>query len=175
MPALDQVRLDNLQLLVRVAGTLEAVADKTGTTSVYLSQLRNRTPDHETGRPREMGTRMARRLEAAFEKPKGWMDEEHFPAAPAAPPSHMVQERGDGIGHLSAREVEAILALRSLSQKDRNAFMNQLMAAAEVANQFTAEIKARLGVGTPAVSPPGSDLPMRPDGEQLDSVTGTLG
>ena len=68
------LRIQNLELLITEAGTLEKVASQAGTSSVYLSQVRNGAPDQKTGRPRELGTRMARRLEAAFFKPEGWMD-----------------------------------------------------------------------------------------------------
>lgn len=77
MKTSPQIRVANLELLVEEAGTLEAVAAKAETSSVYLSQVRNRTPDASTGRPRELGTPMARRLETAFNKESGWMDQDH--------------------------------------------------------------------------------------------------
>ena len=82
----SQIRLQNLQALVVEAGTLEKVAEAVGSTSVYLSQLRNGAPDRKSGRAREMGTSMARRLEAAFHKPNGWMDQDHSPIAPLVGP-----------------------------------------------------------------------------------------
>ena len=39
-----------------------------------LSQIWNRAPDSKTGRPREMGTPLARRIEDCCGLPKGWMD-----------------------------------------------------------------------------------------------------
>lgn len=72
--AVADLRRENLDLLVAELGTLAAVAEAAGTTSVYLSQVRNRTLDVKSGRPREMGAAMARRLEDACGKPTGWMD-----------------------------------------------------------------------------------------------------
>lgn len=74
MHGIGVIRLGNLERLIEEAGGLERVAEAADTSSVYLSQLRNHAVDRKTGRPREMGTAMARRLESAFKKPPGWMD-----------------------------------------------------------------------------------------------------
>lgn len=63
--------------MIAHAGTAAAVAELANTTPVYLSQILNQTRDASTMRPRAMGTPMARRLEAAFGKPHGWMDCPH--------------------------------------------------------------------------------------------------
>jgi hypothetical protein len=68
------IRLANLERLIEQAGSLDKVAAAADTSSVYLSQLRNRAIDRKTQRARDMGGAMARRLEAAFSKPPGWMD-----------------------------------------------------------------------------------------------------
>lgn len=87
MKAVGDIRLGNLELLVEQAGTLAAIAEAAGTSSVYLSQIRNRSLDSKTLKPREMGASMARRIEAALQLPSGWMDSEHEDAAaPAATP-----------------------------------------------------------------------------------------
>lgn len=39
-----------------------------------FSQIWNRAPDSKTGRPREMGTDLARKIEDVFGLPTGWMD-----------------------------------------------------------------------------------------------------
>lgn len=57
--------------------TLDAVAAAGGTSSVYLSQIRRGAIDTKTGKPREMGTSIARRLEKGCHKQNGWMDGEH--------------------------------------------------------------------------------------------------
>lgn len=77
MKTVGEVRLENLEALVREFGTLDAVATRAESTPVYLSQLRNGTPDQKTGKSRQMGNAIARRLEAACGKPAGWMDAPH--------------------------------------------------------------------------------------------------
>lgn len=79
MKTVGEVRLENLEALVREFGTLDAVATRADSTSVYLSQLRNGTLDQKTGKARQMGNAMARRLEEACGKPSGWMDAPHSP------------------------------------------------------------------------------------------------
>lgn len=77
MKLVPEIRLLNLEKLVGELGTLDAVAERGGTSSVYLSQLRNGAVDAKTGKTREMGPAMARRLEVGCHKPRGWMDVEH--------------------------------------------------------------------------------------------------
>ncbi|MBT2333597.1 hypothetical protein J7E49_06730 [Variovorax paradoxus] len=106
MKTIGEIRLENLELLVADSGTLETVAGKAGTTSVYLSQIRNGALDQKTGRPRQMGDQMARRLELAHEKPKGWMDTPHPPLGPdKRVPGHGFEFDGRG-GNIDALPVE---------------------------------------------------------------------
>lgn len=87
MKPIGAIRRANLEALLREFPTMDALAAAAGSTSVYLSQIRNQTPDQKTGKPREMGSKLARRLEAiaGHEKPTGWMDIEHDPAESHAP------------------------------------------------------------------------------------------
>jgi hypothetical protein len=71
------IRRENLELLQREFGTLDALAAKAETSAVYLSQVRHQSIDRKTQRPRQMGGSMARRLELAAGKPLGWMDIDH--------------------------------------------------------------------------------------------------
>lgn len=80
MKTVDEIRLENLLLLIDEKGTQEAVAEAGGTSSVYLSQIKNRTPDKKTGKLRQMGDDMARKLEEGCKKERGWMDNVHTPA-----------------------------------------------------------------------------------------------
>jgi hypothetical protein len=82
--AIGKIRLDNLEALIQRFGTAEALAEKADTSPVYISMLRNCTVDKKTGRPREMGTAMARRMEKAAGMPAGWMDQAHDDLSPAA-------------------------------------------------------------------------------------------
>lgn len=63
MQTIGDIRRANLELLVAEYGTLDALAEAVGTSPIYLSQIRNKYPDAETGRPRQMGGQLARRPE----------------------------------------------------------------------------------------------------------------
>ncbi len=86
MRTIAEIRRTNLERLAEEAGSLDAVAERADTNAVYLTQIRTRYPDRRTGRPREMGSRLARRLEKAFGKPTGWMDTPSAPAVCEPPP-----------------------------------------------------------------------------------------
>ena len=172
MRTIAEIRRANLELLIRAEGTAGAVAGRVGTSEVYLSQLRRGTPDAKTKRPREMGTGLARRLEAEFKKATGWMDEAHYSAQSDANRPLGAEERVTVT--LNTREMDAVLAMRAISQKQREMFVTQLMQAAEDAAHFAAEVLSREGVTATAQGNVGAGLPVRPDGEQLDSVPGEL-
>lgn len=174
MKTVADIRRENLKLAIRELGTAAAVAETTGTSQQYISQILNCTLDIKTGQPRAMGSKLARRVEAALSKPQGWMDQDHvgIDAAVATPKS---ADSVTEVGPLSAREIDAVLALRALSQRRRKEFVDALMAAAEEALQFSAEVLARQGVtSTSGKRPAGASLPVRPDGEQADTVPGRL-
>jgi hypothetical protein len=74
MQTIAQIRLANLEGLIKEMGTQERVAELGGTSSIYLSQIRNQALDVKTGKPRQMGDKMARKLEIGCKKAPGWMD-----------------------------------------------------------------------------------------------------
>jgi plasmid maintenance system antidote protein VapI len=71
------VRRLNLAALEKKHGTLEAVAEATGTKAAHLSQIKNGT--------RGMGDKVARRIEAAIGEGAGWMDLIHSDQAAPQP------------------------------------------------------------------------------------------
>jgi hypothetical protein len=77
MKTIAEIRLENLELLIAELGTQERVAESGSTSSVYLSQIRNQSPDAKTGKLRQMGDEMARKLESGCRKERGWMDNQH--------------------------------------------------------------------------------------------------
>jgi len=93
MHEIGDIRLANLELVIAELGSLERLAVAADTSSVYLSQIRNRAQDSKTGRPRQMGTAMARRIETAAGKPPGWMDVHHTMEPPAHgwDPAHILR------------------------------------------------------------------------------------
>lgn len=82
MKTISEIRLENLRLLIDEFGTQDAVAERAATSPVYLSQLLNAAVDVKTGRVRQIGDPLARKLEAGCGKEVGWMDNIHD--APAA-------------------------------------------------------------------------------------------
>jgi hypothetical protein len=89
MQTVNEIRRQNLELLVQQHSTLEEVARLGSTSAVYLSQLRNGAIDQKTGKPRQMGSAMARRLETSCGKAPGWMDTPHI-----APESSLAHPAG---------------------------------------------------------------------------------
>ncbi len=91
------IRKANLNLLMKEAGnSRQAVARAAGTSPAYISQLRSfKTKAY-------VGHDLARRLEAAMGKPRGWMDQEH--ASDGAILSSVVEK-------LDSRIVAAVAAM----------------------------------------------------------------
>lgn len=77
MKPVADIRRENLErLLAELAITLDSLAERAETSPVYLSQIRNKAVNSNSGKVREMGNTLARRLEKAGNKPRGWMDRE---------------------------------------------------------------------------------------------------
>ena len=70
----EKRRVENLDLLIREAGSARTLARLAGTSASYLSQLRHRMTA-SSGRPRAVGNALAARLERALGTPAGGMDE----------------------------------------------------------------------------------------------------
>ena len=79
MKTIAEIRLDNLRLLIGEFGTQEQVAALADTSPVYLSQILNGAADSKTGKVRQIGDPLARKLEGGCGKEVGWMDNVHVP------------------------------------------------------------------------------------------------
>lgn len=79
MKTIAEIRLENLELLIGEFGTQEKVAELAGTSPVYLSQIRNAAADSKTGKVRQIGDPLARKLEEGCNKEIGWMDNPQIP------------------------------------------------------------------------------------------------
>lgn len=77
-----EIRLANLEALVKEMGTAEALAEAAGLSPVYLSQIRSRAIDRKTGKRRNLGGTAARKLETAAKRSPGWLDKDHADQAP---------------------------------------------------------------------------------------------
>lgn len=72
---IEQTRRENLLLLIKEAGGISKLADLLEHNNpTQVSQWKNATIDHNTGKPRNISSASARRLEEVCGKPKGWMD-----------------------------------------------------------------------------------------------------
>ena len=71
-----ETRRQRLQMLIDEFGSLAALNDRLerARTDATLSQIKNQSPHHKTGKPRSMGDDLAREIETRLGKPEGWMD-----------------------------------------------------------------------------------------------------
>ena len=72
----EQVRLNNLEILIAEVGSATKVAQLAGTSESYLSQVRRKMLT-QSGNPRGLGNELAAKLEKGLGKPEGWLDEPH--------------------------------------------------------------------------------------------------
>lgn len=118
MKSAAEIRLENLEKLVKLAGSADALAKAASMSPEYISQIRNRAIDNKTGRARNLGNQAARRLEDGMGQPIGWMDTVHDNTAtkdPVAPlwPFRQIDEakvRALDPQQLSAFEMAALIA-----------------------------------------------------------------
>jgi hypothetical protein len=89
MKTIDEIRLANLELAIeRMGGVAAKLAAAADLAPAYISQIRTRSPDTKTGKPRGLGAEAARKIEAAIGEGPGWMDAVHSgQEREAAPPS----------------------------------------------------------------------------------------
>lgn len=88
-----QIRLANLRRLIHEAGSLQALAERAGTSYDNLWQIANGTL-LPSGKPRGIGNVLARRLEEGCRKPVGWMDWDNS-AASASATARFIAEKFD--------------------------------------------------------------------------------
>jgi len=77
MATIEEIRQQNLALLVAERGSVVAVAEAIDRSPAQVSQWLNQSKDSKTGKPRGMRSGSARYVEDRCGKPRGWMDEPH--------------------------------------------------------------------------------------------------
>lgn len=77
MKDINAIRRENLLRLLEEAGTQERLAERCDVSHIYLNQIKNMRPDPATGKIRNVGNQLARKLEKGMNKPEGWMDTDH--------------------------------------------------------------------------------------------------
>jgi hypothetical protein len=80
MKEVEEIRRRNLERLVAERGGQRSLADAIGKAPAQISQWINRSPYAKSGKPRVMGSRAARSIEAALGLPSGSLD--HLEQAP---------------------------------------------------------------------------------------------
>lgn len=74
MRTIADIRHDRLLELIGEAGGVQQLADKLGKPYSQISQVKNRAVYNQQGARRAVGTKLAREMERAMDKPEGWMD-----------------------------------------------------------------------------------------------------
>ncbi|GAB3255087.1 hypothetical protein GCM10027296_23820 [Chitinimonas naiadis] len=87
-----QIRRHNLRQLISEAGGQAALARRAETAPAYISQIISPKTN------KEIGDSLARRLEQAFGKHRGWMDTPHFSEVVAKDLAPRIQRRLDALG-----------------------------------------------------------------------------
>lgn len=77
MATIEDVRQQNLAILVAQYGSVAALAAAIDRSPAQISQWLNQSKDSKTGKPRGMRSTSARYVETSCGKPRGWMDESH--------------------------------------------------------------------------------------------------
>lgn len=94
MKPIGEIRRENLGRLRDRYGTwpaLNVVLGRSGRDAT-LGQIWNRSPDSKSGRPRQMGDRLARDIESRLGLPSGWLD---APASPSEDPADVSPGRAE--------------------------------------------------------------------------------
>jgi phage repressor protein C with HTH and peptisase S24 domain len=85
MKTAGDLRRLNLASLVRESGGVSSFSAMMGkSSSAQVSQWLNASKDSKTGKPRQISDASARAIEAAANRPHGWLDQDH--TAPIIPP-----------------------------------------------------------------------------------------
>lgn len=127
------IRRENMQGLAAEWETLEALAERVGSSARTLSQIRNRT--------RNMGAKLARQFEERLGKPLGWMDARHGNGATTALPA---QQRL-AIYNLPETTREKIFhAFDRLTPEQQTKFIEELEATAYTNETIARHLETRL-------------------------------
>lgn len=114
MKPIEEIRRANLKTLVTEAGSAAKLSVLTGVPQPYISQVQRGVPHPKTGKPREMGQAIARKLEVKMGKQKGWMDVDHAAIGEAS--------------ELTGREGQLLGLFRVLSATEQMELINTITA-----------------------------------------------
>ena len=77
MKTCDEIRRENLLVLIKEAGGESLLAEKYGCTDAAIKAWAKAYKDSKTGIPKEIGRVPARKFEEIMEKERGWLDHDH--------------------------------------------------------------------------------------------------
>lgn len=101
MKTCDEIRRENLLVLIKEAGGESLLAEKYGCTDAAIKAWAKAYKDSKTGIPKEIGRVPARKFEEIMEKERGWLDHDHS------------QQSID----LSAIELEILETMRKMTER----------------------------------------------------------
>jgi hypothetical protein len=77
MKTIDEIRRDNIAILVEEHGGVKSLAVKLEKSEAQVSQWLNGSKDSKTGKQRGMNSDTSRSIEGKAGKERGWMDHDH--------------------------------------------------------------------------------------------------
>lgn len=77
MKTCEEIRRENLLILIEEAGGEFFLAEKYGCSEANIKTMARSYKDSKSGTPKEIGTKAARKLEACMNKERGWLDHDH--------------------------------------------------------------------------------------------------
>lgn len=85
MKTVDDIRRENLKLLISEYGSVRAFAEKIERSSSQVSQWSNASKHSESGKERRLNSDSARYIEKMCGKPQGWLDTDRNAVAETSP------------------------------------------------------------------------------------------
>lgn len=118
MRTVEEIRLVRLQALVAEAGSIANLNRAAGRNErdATISQILTRWPG-KSGKPKELGSAMARELELAMSKPRGWMDNDPDLVIAAWPFASVSPAQYSGLSSMDQAKIEErVLVLVDLGE-----------------------------------------------------------
>lgn len=113
MKTTEQIRRENLLLLVAELGSVKALADQVERSEAQISQWINGSINSGTGKPRGMSASSCRLVETRCAKPVGWLDADH-----GIPTTDKKFDENVSPARLGGRPIPVISAVQAGALKD---------------------------------------------------------
>lgn len=122
-----EIRRINLEYLINSVGSIKALAELIDSNPDYISQIKG------SKAKKNVGDKLARRLEKAFRKEHGWMDKLHY-------------QESEDYSHLNNEELLSVAITRIFNQMIRSGvfIMNKKMEYSVISDLVITEYKSLL-------------------------------